>query len=111
MKSNPIKPLTEALLVEPAEAAAMLNIPVATLWALVTAKRLMPLIRLSRTCLRFRKSDVVAWVESEFAALNQQLLAKSDASQLSTSADAKQQLTKSEPWDRREWLAAQGMEG
>lgn len=107
MKSKPAKLLTPAVLIDASEFAAMLSISVPTLWGLRSANRLIEPLKLSRTCLRWRRTDIEAWI----ASLDQQRPEVSAVLCEPTVAADDQDGIGAALCDRREWLAFPGMEG
>lgn len=57
-------PVQENDVLDPTQAAAYLAVSKAYLYRLTHESRI-PVIRLSRRCIRFRKSDLEAWLEAQ----------------------------------------------
>lgn len=106
MRSKPTETLTASTLIDASEFAAMLSVTISTLWGLRSAKLLPAPLRLSAKCLRWRRTDVEAWI----ASLDQQRPDVSTARDERSVVVDDDDSAKSTPWNRCEWLAFPGIE-
>lgn len=63
-RAGPVEANSSSLLNANA-AAAMLNISTGTLYHWLSERRGIPVVRLSGRCVRFRRSDLEAWIEGK----------------------------------------------
>ncbi len=107
MEFKPADMLTASLLIDAREFARLLSVPVKTLWGMVSADLAPAPLRLSRTCLRWRRTDAEAFI----ASLGSERPAVSAVPHEPSVVADNEHSAKSAPWDRHEWLAFHGMKG